>query len=107
MAYAMRAIASLILVVAVVSAGCRPSTSKAMAHVQKAVTAAAEKEAFDEIWRSSGEVSFAPYDASEHQVDMSAADWEKRVDHIRLTVNGQTVEHKMIAKENIFLLMRE
>jgi hypothetical protein len=76
--------------------------------VQRAATPSEERAAFAELVRRSG-AQFTAHDADGKQVDLGVDRWWDRARTIRLRIPGsrEAIEHRLLAPENVLVLMRE
>lgn len=76
-----------------------------LARVERATTAAEEREAFAALAR--GGVGFSAHDATGAMVDMSQPKWWERTHRIVLRASGRTIDHVLIDRTNVTVLMQE
>lgn len=75
------------------------------ARVERATTAAEERDAFAALAR--GGVGFTAHDAAGAQVDMSQPKWWERTHRIVLHAHGRALDHVLIDPANVLVLMQE
>ena len=102
----MRNLTNIILCatcLAIATPGCHESRARPQA-LTRAKTAAAEAQAFIELKHSAGVLGFVPYDADGNKLKGRDEPWDQ-VERIVLRVDGQTIEHRLIDRSNLQILL--
>ncbi|MFO0673001.1 MAG: hypothetical protein U0235_25875 [Polyangiaceae bacterium] len=73
-----------------------------------AKTASAEAELFERIHRHRrGGLSLSALDREGHDLPMSEPEWWKKTHRLIITLDGERMDHVLLAPDNVFILMGE
>ncbi len=104
---------SAALVLATVIAGMLPACSRPdspkVTAAELAVATTPEEEAalFERMVRTRSGLGFQPYDREGKVVDMARDAWWEQTHRLVITYQDERLDHVLVAKRNVLLLMRE